>query len=45
MNHKDLHNKVFDFINRDIEEFEQLKNVSITNYSKISTLNNFEKKI
>lgn len=43
MNHKDLHNKVFDFIIKDKEDIKEYQNVSIKNYSEISQLKQFKK--
>ena len=43
MNHKDLHNKVFDFIIQDKENIKEYQNVSIKNYSEISKLKQFKK--
>lgn len=43
MNHKDLHNKVFDFIIKDKENIKEYQNVSIKNYSQISQLKQFKK--
>lgn len=42
MNHNDLHNKVFDFIVQDVNNMHS--DISITNFSKISQLNQFIKK-
>lgn len=43
MNHKDLHNKVFDFIIKDKEDIKEYQNVSIKNFSVISQLKQFKK--
>ena len=43
MNHKHLHNKVFDFIIQDKENIKEYQNVSIKNYSEISQLKQFKK--
>ena len=43
MNHKDLHNKVFDFIIKDKEDIKEYQNVSIKIFSEISQLKQFKK--